>query len=338
MRIDKPGKAFEDSSLGLQVFSDHVEEMGEFNISESKLNYRKMMSLERLLDNISGKIQGCRNEILKTSMLESLSIYLIELIESCEMIIKMGVVNNASKNARKFVKKFDWMKKELEVLSGKQRKSQEFTEKIKKSLKEIPIEKNEQTEIVDQKDKESQKEKEKQASPASITKTECDSQGQKETEKKNESNIKFLKIESIAKQGMLEMLNNETQAKYSSEFERQLNSFKENYNFIFKYLAKYSDLQLKSFYSKKKAEYSLILKITTTYHKEMTTTETPLEVAREAKRVLEIFMNINKSDLAFKMMIKKEKRSLKEVLEFIKEYEQLDRFEQYCKRFKLPCK
>ena len=312
------GKSFEDASLALLISETHTDRMGEFKVPNAKLHYRRMLSLEGLIDAADKQIKTCRNEILVTSMLESLSVYLIELIESCQVVIACdGTVTKTATIARQLIKRFEWMETKLTELKEKQNKGKECSEETRKSMQNIPsVEKDEestQNDVIDF---------------GSSTSLNANSP----TKEKSILNLET--VDTIAQKAMRTLLDNPNPAVNASEFERQIDSFKKNYKFVFEYLQKINKSKLESFYEKRKLEVNTVSKVLSCFNY-MIGKEEVTDRFTEFKRVLEVLMNLPKCGLAFKMLMKKEKKQLREVLAKTKEAEGLERFEEYCQNFKL---
>ena len=291
-RLDNPGKAYEDSSFGIIIHADHSEEFPNLKMSWVKLHYRRMISLDSLLQMSSNKIKNCRNELLKIEMLGNMLIYLVELIESCEIVMNDNN-NSSSQTAKKMMNKYSWMKTEYEKLKVKQKKNEDFTIKVKKSIKEIPV----------------------------VTET-----------KKVKINLeKEESITQIAQKAMEALLKSKDLATSATEFERQMDSFKENPSFLSKYIFKYNSEQIEKIYSKRAIEAHFVLKIISCFR-----TLTEENDLKEAGRIMKVILNLKKSVLTFKMMIKRERRELGDLLEKINKIDPIVNLEEYKKNFRLP--
>ena len=291
-RLSNPGKAYEDATLGIIIHASHSKKFENLKMSWAKLHYRRMISLDSLLEMSSVKIKNCRNELLKIDMLGNMLIYLVELMESCGIV--MEDQNSASsQKAKKLKNKYGWMKANYEKLKVKQKKNEDFTMKVKKSMKEIPVEEE-------------------------LTKKEINLE-------KEES------INQIAQKAMESLLKSEILATSATEFERQMDSFKENPLLLSKYLFKYSSEQIDKIYSKRAIEANYVLKIISCLNQLTEDAE-----LKEAGRVMEVILNLKKSVLTFKMMIKRERRELRDLLEKINKIEPITRLGEYRKNFRLP--
>ena len=138
-------------------------------------------------------------------------------------------------------------------------------------------------------------------------------------------------IAQIALKAMESLIKSDKLAQSASEFERQMDSFKENPIYLSKYLFKYSSEQIKKIYSKRAIEAHFVLKIISSLNE--LTEEKDL---KEAGRIMEVILNLEKSVLTFKMMIKRERRELRDLLEKINNKETLERLTEYKKKFRLP--
>lgn len=289
------GKAYEDSSLGITIYKHHVDSMGEFKISLAKLNYRRMLSLEGLLSKAETQIRQSTNELLKVKMLENILIYLVELVESCAVVEQSEGDSISGKKAKRLKETFSWMQNEYSELQEKKKDNEELSKKIKRSMTEIEIPKEE-----------------------SIEKRQLDLE-------KDES------IASIAQKAMKTLLESETLATTPSEFQIKVESFKDNLEFIAKYIFKYSSEQLKQLYKTRELEASFMLKIIAAFNN-----LTEEDDIKEVGRVLEVIMELPKSKLTFQMMIKREKRELKKLLQKVDQIREKPLLEEYHKRFRLP--
>ena len=294
-KLSNPGKAYEDASLGIEIHSNHSKDFNDIKMSWAKLHYRRMISIDALLDMSSKKIKNCRSELLKIEMLGNILIYLVELVESCGIVISNEQNSISGKKAKSLKNKYNWMNEEYNKLKIKQKKNADFSKKVRNSMKEIPKvqDKSETTKITDL--------------------------------EKNKS------IAQIALKAMESLIKSDKLAQSASEFERQMDSFKENPIYLSKYLFKYSSEQIKKIYSKRAIEAHFVLKIISSLNE--LTEEKDL---KEAGRIMEVILNLEKSVLTFKMMIKRERRELRDLLEKINNKETIERLTEYKKKFRLP--
>jgi hypothetical protein len=290
------GKAYEDSSFGIILHKTHVKEMGEFKISFAKLNYRRMLSLEGLLTKAQKQIRQSTNELLKVNMLENVLIYLVELLESCKIVEESEGRSISGNKAKKLKSTFSWMQNDYTELQKKKKENEELSKKIKRSMTDIEIPKEETKE-----------------------------------EKLKVDIEKEESIASIAKKAMESLLESEELANNASDFQTKVESFKENHEFVCKYLFKYSSEKIQSLYSKRELEAAFMLRIINAL--DQCTKEEDL---KEAGRLLEVIMDLPKSKLTFRMMIKSEKRGLKKLLEKVDKVREKPLLEEYHKRFRLP--
>ena len=301
-KLSNFGRAFQDASLGLEVYSSHEEALGPFKISWAKLHYRRMNSLEGLLKAAEGQIKECRNELLKIGMLENLLIYLVELAKSCEVVSQSEKDSPSGKKAEKLPKKFSWMRKEYSELKKKQKKNEELSKKIRRSMKEIE-------------------------------KTSSDSSDSSKNEEKDaELDIEKEKsIMQIAQKAMDSLLETKALAVSASEFETHVDSFKGKPDYVCKYLFKYSPEKLQQLYAKRELETTFVLKIISAF--ESLEQEDDLG---KAGQVMTTIMGLSKSRLTFSMMTKREKRRLNALLQKISKVQPLVNLSQFKKKFKLP--
>lgn len=138
-------------------------------------------------------------------------------------------------------------------------------------------------------------------------------------------------IEQIAKKAMESLLESESLATSASDFQIKVESFKDNLDYIARYLFKYSPEQIQRLYAKRELEASFMLKIIAaldTLHEE--------EQLTRAGLILETVMNLPKSHLTFRMMVKSEKRGLTRLLKKVDRVRESPLLPEYRKRFKLP--
>ena len=150
LKLKLYGKAYEDASFAICIYLSHIKEMKELDISFVKLNYRKLLSLDKFLNSVKYKISNCENEFLKYSMLENLTVYVVELRESADIILKENVEEKTLDTVKKIKDSLDWFNSEMNELKLKKEKNWKLTEKRKESFREIPTTpstKNENREI-----------------------------------------------------------------------------------------------------------------------------------------------------------------------------------------------
>jgi hypothetical protein len=301
LKLKNFGRAFQDASLGISIYQEHEADLGPFKFSWSKLHYRRMQSLEGLLDSSGKQIRACRNEFLKIGMLENMLIYLLELNESCEIVRGSEEGTPSEKKAQELEKKFEWMKSTYKDLKSKQKKNEELSKKIHSSKREINSDKGSTD-----------------SSAVFVSSSESE-------EKSPET------FAEIAQKAMESILNSETLASSASEFETHIDSFKERNDMICKYIFRYSNDKLGELYKRRELETSFVLKIIGAFE-----TLESVEDLKEAGRVMRAIMGLSKSKLTFGMMTKREKRQLRQLLQRISQVQPLVDVEEYQKKFKLP--
>lgn len=291
-KLNNHGKAYEDASLGVRIYESHQAKMGGFKMPRAKFHYRRMLSLEGLLGQAESQIRNCSNELLKIEMLENVVLYHLELKESCSIVNSTEGNTISGRKARALETRFDWIHKEYSLLQKKKKENEELSKKIKRSMTEIPISKE---------------------PPAKSNMEAQDS------------------IEQIAKKAMESLLESETLATSASDFQIKVESFKNNLDFVARYIFKYSPEDFQKLYSKRELEASFMLKIIAALD-----TLSGEEDLKRVGRILEVIMQLPKSQLTFRMMIKSEKRRLRRLLEKVDQVRESALLPEYKKRFKLP--
>ena len=323
-------QGFEDACLAIQVLEDHEERLGRFKLGKTKLHYRRMMALEGVLDTALRTVKNPKiGPVLKTEMVGQIDILMVKFGESCEEVLKSGEESPSGKKAVKSRQSLEERRcqlgKDLETKPSEEKGTVQKEGLEKANAEEPkPIIEKETSPVTKQSDTNITK-------PMTPKKTESPSNTKpilppapgKASPPKSPVSKAFKaqtssQIVNIARKAMLQLLDSPSLARSSSEFERQLDSFKGDPNMIRKYMSRYQSHNLLTLYAKKKIEVQTILKLVKSFEHGITV-ENLEESERKrdletAKMVLQAVFKMKGVSLGFMMMLVSEKKILGKVL------------------------
>ena len=326
-------QAFEDACLAIQVHQDHQERLGKFKLGKTKLHYRRMTALEGVLDTAMRTVKNPKiGPVLKTEMLSQIDILMAKFGESCKEVLNAGEESPSGKKAVQSRESLEQrrcqLKKDLETKPSEEvEKDRVQTESLKNVNIEEPrpvVEKEAAPPVIKQSDtniakpitldQTEAKSSTKPVLPATAQKDSFPKSPVDNPAKANQSS----QIMNIARKAMLQLLDSPTLARSSSEFERQLDSFKGDPSMIRKYMSRYKSEDLLTLYAKKKIEVQTILKLVKSFEhgisaENLQESERKLDF-ETAKMVLQAVFKMKGVSLGFMMMLASEKKILGKVL------------------------
>lgn len=288
-----PSLAYEDAAMAIKIFNQFSATLGPFKLTLAKLHYRRMSALEGVIDSGVGILENPKvGEGLRSEMKERLNGLLGKMEESCRKVLEGGGGGIGGEMALKMRDKYAEVRIRLGRMKEEEKKKRKVNSETQKVEITQKIEENKNSEnIKNNENKESKLEK-KDSEPVKDTLV-----------KKLKPTRNSAQIDNIAQKAIQELLLSSKLAKTSSQFERELDSLKNQPDLICRYMTRYSQKNLKNFYSKKKIEVQTILTLIKAFEetlqtnsKEENLTSTPVKKQKNESEHDSSFERVEKSE------------------------------------------